>query len=152
MDFFGTFTPKLDDKGRLFLPAKFRDAMAGGCVATLGFERTIAIYPRAAFDQMNKAVSALPLTVARNRHFARMFRANAHEQTPDKQGRIVLPQHLRDYARLDRELVVNGGGHLLEVWNLEQWEQYCLAAQESYAEMNDEMFPSDFFASHEVFG
>lgn len=88
--FYGTFTPKLDDKGRMFLPAKFREAMAPGCVATLGFDRTVAIYPIAAFEEINSAVSALPVTVQANRDFARMFRANAHDQTPDKQGRIAL--------------------------------------------------------------
>lgn len=139
--FFGTFTPKLDDKGRLFLPAKFREGMAGGCVATLGFERTVAIYPMEAFAEMNKAVSALPLTVARNRDYARMFRASAHDQVPDKQGRIVLPQHLRDYARLGKELVVNGAGSFLEVWDAAKWAEYYNDRQSGFAEMNDEMFP-----------
>lgn len=142
--FYGTFSPKLDDKGRLFLPAKFRDAMAPGCVATLGFERTVAIYPMAAFEQMNRTVSSLPLTVSRNRDYARMFRANAHDQLPDKQGRVVLPQHLRDYARLDRDLVVNGAGAFLEVWDATKWAEYCEAKQDGYAEMNDEMFPGGF--------
>lgn len=144
--FYGTFNPKLDDKGRLFLPAKFREAMSGGCVATLGFDRTVAIYPMRAFEEMNRAVSALPSTIARNREYARMFRANAHDQLPDKQGRIVLPQHLRDYARLDRDLVVNGAGAFLEVWDHAKWTEYYEAKQDGYAEMNDEMFPGGFFA------
>lgn len=144
--FYGTFTPKLDDKGRFFLPVKFREALVDGCVATLGFERTVAVYPMEAFEQMNKAVSALPLTVVRNRDYARMFRANAHDQVPDKQGRIVLPQHLRDYARLDRELVVNGSGAFLEIWDATKWAEYCDAKQAVFAEMNDEMFPGGFIA------
>lgn len=141
--FYGTFTPKLDDKGRMFLPAKFREAMAPGCVATLGFDRTVAIYPREAFEEINAAVSALPVTVQANRDFARMFRANAHDQTPDKQGRIALPAHLREYARLDKELVVNGAGKFLEVWDAAEWFGYRDAKQDGFSAMNAELLSGD---------
>lgn len=137
--FYGTFSPKLDDKGRMFLPAKFREAMSAGCVATLGFDRAVAIYPHDAFERLNAQVSALPMTVQANREFARMFRANAHSQVPDKQGRIVLPAHLRAYARLDKELVVNGSGEFLEVWNAADWYGYSEAKQDVYSAMNAEL-------------
>lgn len=141
--FYGTFTPKLDDKARMFLPAKFREAMAPGCVATLGFDRTVAIYPRAAFEEINAQVSALPVTVAANRDFARMFRANAHEQLPDKQGRIALPLHLREYARLNKELVVNGAGKFLEVWDAAVWTEYRDSKQDGFSAMNAELMSGD---------
>ncbi|MFW6596977.1 division/cell wall cluster transcriptional repressor MraZ [Propionibacteriaceae bacterium Y2011] len=139
--FLGTHTPKLDEKGRIFLPAKFRDELAGGLVITRAQDRCLAIYPRDTFVEMTKSMVAAPTSVKQVRDFQRMLAASASDETPDKQGRITIPTPLRTYAGLDTECVVVGAINRVEVWSVAAWEEYSAAQEDVFAEMNEEVFP-----------
>lgn len=139
--FLGTHTPKLDDKGRLILPAKFREDLADGLVITRAQDRCLAIYPMATFVEMTKSISAAPTSVKQVRDFQRMLAAGASDEKPDKQGRITIPQQLRSYAGLETNVVVVGAINRVEVWDVAAWEEYSGAQESAFAEMNEEVFP-----------
>ena len=117
--FLGTHHPRLDDKGRLFLPAKFRERLAGGLVITPGQERCLYVFPDAEFAQLFERIRQAPVTSKRARDYQRMFLARASDETPDKQGRVTVPPDLRTYAGLTKECVVVGAGSRVEVWDAE---------------------------------
>lgn len=139
--FLGTHTPKLDEKGRFFLPAKFRDELADGLVITRSQDRCLAIYPTATFVEMTKQVSTAPTTLKQVRDFQRMLAAGASDETPDKQGRVSIPPQLRSYAGLDGQIVVVGAINRVEVWDVAAWQEYSAQQESVFAEMNEEVFP-----------
>ena len=106
--FLGTHSPRLDDKGRLFLPAKFRDELAEGVVITKGQERCLYVFPMAEFQRVTEAMSQAPVTQKAVRDYSRVFFASASDEVPDKQGRITVPPALREYAGLTKDCVVIG--------------------------------------------
>lgn len=118
VEFMGQHSPRLDDKGRIFLPARFRDALGDSVVVTKGMDRCLTIYPHGVFkerilDRLNAASSA-----SRNvRQMRRALLAHASTETPDRQGRVTIPAVLREFAGLDKECVVIGQGHYVEVWD-----------------------------------
>lgn len=138
--FLGTHTPKLDEKGRFFLPAKFRDELADGLVITRSQDRCLAIYPTEAFVAMTQQVSTAPTTLKQVRDFQRMLAAGASDETPDKQGRVTIPPMLRRYAGLDKDIVVVGAINRVEVWDVAAWEEYSAQQESVFAEMNEEVF------------
>ncbi len=139
--FLGTHTPKLDEKGRFFLPAKFRDELADGLVITRSQDRCLAIYPTATFVEMTQQVSTAPTTLKQVRDFQRMLAAGASDETPDKQGRVSIPPQLRSYAGLDGQIVVVGAINRVEVWDVAAWQEYSAQQESVFAEMNEEVFP-----------
>ena len=139
--FLGTHTPKLDEKGRFFLPAKFRDELADGLVITRSQDRCLAIYPTSTFVEMTQQVSTAPTTLKQVRDFQRMLAAGASDETPDKQGRVTIPPVLRNYAGLDKEIAVIGAFNRVEVWDLAAWEAYSAEQDKAYADMDEEIFP-----------
>ena len=106
--FLGTYTPKLDDKGRLFLPAKFREELMAGLVVTTGQERCLTVYKLGDFAEIAARVQAAPITVKGARDYGRFLGANANQDTPDKQGRITITPMQRDYAALTKDVMVLG--------------------------------------------
>ena len=119
--FLGRYSHNLDAKGRLAIPAKFRAALAGGLVVTRGIDRCLSIYPLAAWQALAEKVSALSISDPDARQFRRMVFAEAVDEVPDGQGRILLPPELRRYAEIDREAVV-GMNTYLEIWNPARWD------------------------------
>ncbi|MCL2489647.1 MAG: division/cell wall cluster transcriptional repressor MraZ [Propionibacteriaceae bacterium] len=136
--FLGTYTPKFDEKGRFFLPPKFRDELATGLVVVRGQERCLAIYTTDAFVGMIEKVTA-PGTIKQVRDYKRMLGAGASDSAPDKQGRVSIPANLRSWANLDRDLVVTGAIDHVELWNPELWEQYEQEQTSPFAELNGEI-------------
>ena len=140
--FLGTYTPKVDDKGRFFLPAKFREQLAGGLVIAKGQERCLAVYTLEEFGREAARAQSGPTTLRGSRDFQRMLAAGASEELPDKQGRVTIPPILRRYAGLDKEIAVIGAINRVEVWDLEAWEAYQAEQDEVFAQMDIEIFPS----------
>lgn len=136
--FLGTYQPKLDDKGRLILPAKFRDSLAEGLVVTRTQERALAVYPRATFEAKMASLLSAPSTVKQVRDYQRMLMAGASDEVPDKQGRVTIPPHLRSYAGLDRDVVVIGAGDRAEIWDAAAWQKYSEVSEDGFSEMDDE--------------
>ena len=119
--FTGEHTHNIDDKGRLTIPARFRAALAEGCYVSRGFDQNLLVYTKADFEAISARASRKSLTDPANRDLWRMFYGAAHEDTPDGQGRIMIPQYLRDYAGLDGEVRIVGIGQFVEVWAAEAW-------------------------------
>ncbi|MGO1049865.1 division/cell wall cluster transcriptional repressor MraZ [Crossiella sp. CA198] len=142
--FLGTHSPKLDDKGRLTLPAKFRDALAGGLMLTKGQDHCLFVFPRAEFEQMARKVAEAPFTNEAVRAYQRYLFAGTDEQRPDSQGRISITPELRRYASLTKECVVIGAINRLEIWDATAWERYLEENEENYAQAREEVLPGIF--------
>ncbi|GAC1440418.1 MAG: division/cell wall cluster transcriptional repressor MraZ [Mycobacteriales bacterium] len=138
--FLGTHTPRLDDKGRLFLPAKFRDDLAGGVVITRGQERCLFVFPRATFTAKAQELQSASLTSRAARDYGRMFFSSASDEVPDKQGRVTVPPPLRDYAGLTKDCVVIGANTRLEIWDSAAWATYESEQEQAFADQ-DEVVP-----------
>ncbi len=119
--FLGEFIHTIDEKGRLAIPARFRDDLEGGLVVTRGIDPCLAIYPTEEWKRLAEQVSALPMTDRRARAFRRLVFASASDSIPDKQGRVLIPPRLREYADLNGEVVVTGLNTYVEVWNPDSW-------------------------------
>ena len=142
--FLGTHSPRLDDKGRLFLPAKFRDELAEGLVITKGQERCLFVFPMAEFTQIAGQLRAAPVTHKAARAYSRVFFASASDEVPDKQGRITIPPHLREYAGLSKDCVVIGASTRVEIWDREAWETYLAESEDAFADIEEEVLPGVF--------
>ena len=120
--FLGRYAHTLDAKGRLAIPARFRDAMAEGLVLTRGIDRCLTLYPMVAWRPLAEKVSALPITDPDARNLRRLFFAEASDLALDGQGRILVPPELRRYAGLEREALVVGMDTAIEIWSPERWQ------------------------------
>ncbi len=141
--FLGTYTPRLDDKNRLILPAKFRDQLAEGLVVTRGQERCLTVWPRPAFEQVALQAQAAPVTDRAVRDYTRLLFAGASDDQPDKQGRLSIPPMLREYAALTRDVVVIGVVNRLEIWDSARWQSYSDTHEDSFSDLGQEVFPRD---------
>ncbi|MFK5633797.1 division/cell wall cluster transcriptional repressor MraZ [Ornithinimicrobium sp. LYQ103] len=139
--FLGTYTPKLDDKGRMFLPAKFRERLAGGLVVTRGQERCLYVYPQAEFERMATQWQSTPTSSRAVRDYQRVLLSGASDEVPDKQGRVTIPQILRTYAGLSTECTVIGSGNHVEVWDSDAWTTYLAQTEEAFAQQSEEVVP-----------
>lgn len=139
--FLGTHTPRLDEKGRLFLPARWRDELAEGVVITRGQERCLYVWPRAEFVRFTDAFRDAPLTNKAGRDFLRMLFAGASDEVPDKQGRVMVPGGLRTYAGLTKDCVVVGAMSRVEIWDVEAWDRYQTEQESSFADVSEEVLP-----------
>lgn len=134
--FIGIHRPKLDDKGRLFLPAKFREQLAEGVIVTMGQEDCLYVWPLDVYDAEAERVAGLDLDIPDNRAYRRMFFAVGDMSTPDKQGRIGLPAEMRNFAGLERDVVIVGNYNRLEIWSPERWEAYREAKEQDYTRID----------------
>ena len=139
--FLGTHRPLLDDKGRLILPAKYREELAGGLVITKGQERCLYVFPGAEFGRITEALRSAPVTAKSVRDYSRVFFASASDEVPDKQGRITVPPSLREYAGLARECVVIGANTRLEIWDAHAWDAYLADQEEAFSAASEEVLP-----------
>lgn len=139
--FFGTYTPHLDEKGRLFLPAKFRDELGDGLVITRGQDRCLFVWSAAQFESLTEQMQTMPVTNKAARDLQRMMFAAASDDRPDKQGRVTIPPLLRDYAGLRRDCVVIGAMNRVEIWDAEAWSAYSSQQEPAFSSMTEEVFP-----------
>jgi MraZ protein len=139
--FLGTHTPRLDDKGRLFLPAKYRDELAGGLVITKGQERCLYVFPPAEFAELTEKLRTAPVTAKSVRDYSRVFFGSASDETPDKQGRITIPPALRAYAGLERDCAVVGMNTRLEIWDAAAWDSYMQHQEDAFSTASEEVLP-----------
>ena len=139
--FFGTYTPKLDEKGRLFLPAKFRDQLTEGLVVTRGQERCLTVWSMEDFQRLTDRLREAPVTNKGTRDYVRTLFAAASQEVPDKQGRISIPGSLREYASLTKDVVVIGSMNRIEIWDPAAWTTYSEEQEQKFSELSDEVFP-----------
>jgi MraZ protein len=142
--FLGTHTPRLDDKGRLTLPAKYREELRGGMMITKGQDRCLYVFPRPVFEELARKVAEAPFTNESVRAYQRYLFAGTDEQNPDSQGRIPITAELRRYAGLSKDCVVIGAVNRLEIWDATAWQSYQDAHEDSYAQGREEVLPGMF--------
>lgn len=131
----GEYRHAIDDKGRLTMPSKFREGLGASFVVTKGLDACLFAYPQAEWRELETKLRALPFTDPDARAFVRFFFSGATECQLDKQGRMLVPPHLREYARLERDTVVLGVASRVEVWSQAEWEAYAGRAASQYAEI-----------------
>jgi MraZ protein len=142
--FLGTHNPKLDDKGRIILPAKFRHELAEGLVVTRGQEKCLYVFSASEFAELHEKIRQAPVTSKSARDFLRVFLSGASDETPDSQNRITLPIALREYAGLSKELTVIGAGNRVEIWDTTAWDSYLAQHEESFSNTTEEVIPGLF--------
>jgi MraZ protein len=142
--FLGTHEPRLDEKGRLILPAKFRDELAAGLVITKGQESCLYVFPAVEFATITEQLRKAPVTAKSARDYMRVMFAGAHDEIPDRQGRITIPQGLRTYAALEKECVVIGANTRVEIWDATSWREYLADREKGFANVSEEVFPGLF--------
>lgn len=120
--FLGEYTHTIDDKGRLTIPAKFRGELAAGLVVTRGFDQNLMVFPLDEWKDMAERILSRPFTDESVRTFRRRVFSGAVDLVPDRQGRIVLPVYLREFASIDGEVVVAGMYNYLEIWQVSYWQ------------------------------
>ena len=140
----GTHAPKLDEKGRVILPAKFRDELQGGLVVTRGQDRCLFVFSTTEFALVHEKIRQAPVTSAEARNYLRVFLSGASDEQPDKQGRITIPAALREYAGLGKDLVVIGVGTRAEIWDATAWNEYLAKQENSFANVAEEVIPGLF--------
>ena len=142
--FLGTYTPRLDEKSRLILPAKFREELAEGLVLTRGQERCIYVFSAREFERVHEQMRSAPLSSRQARDYIRVFLSGASDEVPDKQGRVTVPAPLRQYAGLDRDVTVIGAGTRVEIWDSESWNTYLADQEAAFSETDEDVLPGVF--------
>ena len=142
--FLGTHAPKLDDKGRVILPAKFRDELSGGLVITRGQERCLYVFTEREFENLHEKIRQAPVTSKQARDFLRVFLSGASQERPDSQHRVTIPASLREYANLGRDLTVIGVGSRAEIWDTAAWNDNYEKTEAEFSNTDEEVIPGLF--------
>jgi MraZ protein len=122
--FIGEYSHNLDEKGRLAIPVKFRNEVKKGAVVTRGLDNCLFLYTKTEWEKLAEKLAALPISQANSRAFARLMLAGAMDVEVDKQGRVILPEYLRRFAGLKKEVVLAGLYNRVEIWDSGAWESY----------------------------
>lgn len=120
--FLGEFRHTIDEKGRLTIPAKFRGLLAAGMVVTRGFDRNLMAFSLEGWEELAERIKSLPISDPSAREFRRRVFSGAVDLIPDRQGRVLLPTYLREFAGIDGDVVIAGMYNHLEIWNGDAWQ------------------------------
>lgn len=142
--FMGEFQHQLDAKGRMIVPAKFREELTEHFVITRGLDKCLFGYTLTEWAAIEEKLKALPLTRRDARKFMRMFFSGAVEVEMDKQGRINIPKHLMEYAGLSKEATVIGVSSRIEIWNRKLWSDFYEETEEEFETIAEELIDFDF--------
>lgn len=137
--FIGEFNHNIDEKGRLAIPVKFRGDLAKGAVVTRGLDNCLFVYAMDEWQKLANKLSNLPISQAKARAFARLMLAGAMDVVPDKQGRINLPEYLRKYGGLKKEVIVAGLYNRLEIWDSAVWDKYSKDTEQASADISEKL-------------
>ena len=141
--FMGEYHHNIDNKGRLIIPAKFREELGDEFVITRGLDQCLFGYSMAEWSQIEEKLKTLPLTKKDARAFTRFFFSGATECELDKQGRVNISSPLLNYAKLEKECVILGVSNRIEIWSKQQWEDYFSESEDSFAELAENMVGFD---------
>ena len=136
--YIGEYNHSTDSKGRVIMPAKFREELGEKFYITKGMDSCLFIYDEDEWMNLDAKMRNLRLTSKKAREFSRMFYAPARELTLDKQGRILIPQNLRSYAQISKDVVIIGVSTRIEIWDQNVWDQYISREEMNYEEIMDE--------------
>ncbi len=133
--FMGEYQHTLDEKGRVAIPSRLRNELGEKFVVTRGLDKCLFVYPLAEWSKIEGKLKALPFTKGDARAFTRMFFSGAVEVELDKQGRVLIPQNLRDYAQVEKEVRIIGVSNRVEVWSEAVWGEYIRQAGQAYEQI-----------------
>lgn len=122
--FIGEYSLTVDEKGRLSIPVKFRASLSRGAVVTRGLDSALFLFTAKAWEELAHKMSELPISRANTRAFSRLVLAGAMDVEMDKQGRVILPDYLREFAGIKKRVVMAGLYNRLEIWDEEKWKKY----------------------------
>ncbi|NLW40903.1 MAG: division/cell wall cluster transcriptional repressor MraZ [Tissierellia bacterium] len=137
--FIGEYQHTIDNKGRIIMPSKFREALGSTFIMTKGLDNCLFVYPQEEWQILENKLRALPLTNRDARAFVRFFFAGASECILDKQGRVLIPANLREHAKLEKEAVIIGVASRIEIWSKEEWNSYNEDDSLSYDSIAEKM-------------
>jgi len=138
--FLGEYTHTVDNKGRMAIPAKFREKLGGsGAILTRGLDKCLFLFTAKDWEPMVQKISALPITQSNSRAFSRLMLAGAMEVELDQQGRVLLPDYLREYAGLKKVAVVAGLYNRVEIWDEATWKTYKAKTEASSDEIAERL-------------
>lgn len=141
--FMGEYQHNIDDKGRVIIPVKYRDELGATFIITRGLDKSLFVYPSSEWKQIEQKLKSLPFTRSDARKFTRFFFSGAVEAELDKQGRVMIPGNLRDYAQLNKECVFIGVSNRIEIWSKELWESYYQDSEDSFNEIAEKIIDLD---------
>lgn len=137
--FIGEYSHNLDEKGRLAIPKKLRTELEGGAVVTRGLDDCLFLYTKKEWEKLAEKLASLPFAQANTRAFARLMLAGAMDVEMDKQGRVVVPEYLRKYAGIGKEVIVAGLYNRLEFWDKATWAEYKKRTEAESAQIAEQM-------------
>jgi MraZ protein len=127
--FLGEYTHAIDEKGRVAIPAKFRAGLSSGAVVARGIDTCLSLYAKGEWEKLAEKIANMPVAQANARAFARHMLAGAMDVELDRQGRIILPEYLRAYAEVKKDVVVAGLYNRIELWDAARWRTYKAATE-----------------------
>ena len=132
--FWGEFSHQLDKKGRLIIPARYRQRLSTGAILTRGIDHNLVVYPHDVWKSLSTQISQMSIANPTARALRRLVFSGAMELTLDRQGRILIPNHLREYASLDGEALVIGMETFIEIWQPASWRETLMFVSETLAD------------------
>lgn len=142
----GEYRHNIDEKNRLVIPSKFREALGNNFVVTRGIEKCLFVYPMNEWDKITNKLASLPFTKSDARKFTRFFLSAAEEKELDKSGRVGLSNAHLEYANINRECVIIGTNDRVEIWSLESWTNFLSENEDSLSDIAENLFEGDSYA------
>ncbi len=142
--FIGEYQHSIDDKGRVIMPSKFREDLGDKFFITKGMDNCLFVFPQEEWDRIDEKITALQLADKRARGLSRLFYSGAIDGSLDKQGRTLLPNNLREYAGITKDVVIIGVSKRVEIWDKEKWEEYNNNDTFNYDTLTETMIGLDF--------
>ena len=137
--FIGEYQHSLDSKNRVIMPARFREKLGDNFVMTKGLDNCLFIYTLDEWDKVEEKLENLPLSNKDGRAFVRFFFSGASEGETDKQGRALIPSTLKEYAKIEKDVVIIGVSTRIEIWSVEEWNRFSSEAEMSIDEIAAKM-------------
>lgn len=141
--FMGEYRHSIDDKGRIIIPSRFRDELGADFVITRGLDNCLFAYPMNEWKALEQKLKSLPFTKADARSFTRFFFSGASECELDKQGRVNIPNHLLQFADIQKECVIIGVSNRVEIWSEQAWDGYFENSKGSFEEISEKLVDFD---------
>jgi MraZ protein len=141
--FRGEFQHSLDAKGRVIIPSRLRESLGDRFVVTRGMDKCLFVYPAARWTRLEQQLSKQPFTRKDYRDFNRLFFSGAMEIEPDKQGRVLIPQYLREYAEIDKDVMIVGVADRVEIWDVAGWKKFFDETDKNYAALAEKLVDFD---------
>ncbi|MCB9802766.1 division/cell wall cluster transcriptional repressor MraZ [Candidatus Nomurabacteria bacterium] len=135
--FIGEYAYNLDEKNRLAIPTKFRSFFKDGAIITKGLDNCLFVYTTKEWNKLVEKLSALPISQAKSRAFSRLMLAGAMDVSLDKQGRIVMPDYLKNFATLNKKVILAGLYNRIEIWDEKKWSKYQMVSEKDTNEMTE---------------